>query len=188
MTQFQRPDQQPQSQKQPLSPRAAQRLGIPVGPRMTDNNGPGAVPPTVAELSDLVLQLKTVMQQETAALERYDYSNLPRMTEQKRILAGLLYEKQKVLREHPDALKAEPEKQRKLLEGLLNEMQEIGTRNELVVRTARDANKMLLDAVIRGATKQSQLGTGYGRSGAMTALTANYAARQPVSLFSNEKC
>src|SRR3546814_18413117 len=58
----------------------------------------------------------------------------------------------------------------------------------MAVRVSRDANKMLLDAIIRGATKQSQLGTGYGRTGAMTALTANYDARQPVSLFSNDSC
>lgn len=178
----------PQSKRQPLSPRAAQRLGIPLGPRLTDNHGTGAVPPTVAELSDLVTQLKDLMLEETAALERYDYNDLPRLTEQKRVIAGLLRERQLALKEHPDALKEAPESERQALEALLGEMQAVGKRNELVVRTARDANQILLDAVIRGATKQSQLGTGYGRTGAMTALTTNYGARQPVSLFNNEKC
>ncbi|WP_300298689.1 hypothetical protein [Ferrovibrio sp.] len=173
---------------QPLNARTAQRLGIDNSPRPADNCGPGAVPPTVPELSDLVIQLKDIMQEETAMLERYAYDNLPRTTEQKRIIAGLLRDKQKVLRQHPHALHDAPEEERETLRRLLGEMQEIGKRNEIVVRTARDANKMLLDAVIRGATKQSQLGTGYGRTGAMTALTTNYGARQPVSLFSNETC
>ncbi|HEX6956657.1 MAG TPA: hypothetical protein VF194_01605 [Ferrovibrio sp.] len=158
------------------------------GPKVTDNYGAGAVPPTVLELCDLVSQLRDVMVEETAALERFDYESLPRMTEQKRIFAGLLREKQQVLKEHPDALKQAPEAERNRLGALLGDMQSVGKRNEIVVRTARDANKMLLDAIIRGATKQSQLGTGYGRSGAMTALTTNYGARQPVSLFSNERC
>lgn len=176
-------------QKRPtLSPRAAQRLGIPTGPRMTDNHGAGAVPPTIAELTDLVTQLKDLMQEEIATLERYDYNNLPNLTEQKRIIAGLLRERQMVLKEHPEALKEAPEAERKAFETLLGEMQAVGKRNELVVRTARDSNQILLDAVIRGATKQSQLGTGYGRTGTMTALTTNYGARQPVSLFNNEHC
>lgn len=179
---------QQQPRPQPLSPRAAQRLGIDTGPRMVDNTGAGAVPPSIAELSDLVIQLKDVMAEETAMLERHAYDDLPRTTEQKRIIAGLLREKQKVLREHPEALRDAPERARQGLEHLLTEMQKVGYRNEIVVRTARDANKMLLDAVIRGATKQSQLGTGYGRNGTMLALTANYGARQPVSLFSNETC
>lgn len=174
--------------RQPLSPRAAQRLGLDTTPRVRDNIGPGAVPPTVDELSDLVIQLKDVMQEETAALERFAYDGLSRTTEQKRIIAGLLRDKQKVLRQHPDALAEAPEAARRKLEKLLQEMQEVGKRNEIVVRTARDANQKLLNAVIRGATKQNTLGTGYGKSGAMTALTANYAARQPVSLFSNETC
>lgn len=174
--------------RQPLSDRAAQRMGLPTGPRMIDNIGAGAVPPSIAELSDLVIQLKDVLLEETAALERFSYDGLDRSTEQKRIIAGLLRDKQKVLRQHPDALREAPEADRKRLEKLLSEMQTAGKRNEIVVRTARDANQKLLNAVIRGATKQSQLGTGYGRSGAMTALTTNYAARQAVSLFSNESC
>lgn len=172
----------------PPAPRPAPRPAAEPTPRIVDNTGTGAVAPTIAELSDLVIQLKDVMQEETAMLERYAYDNLDRTTEQKRIISGLLREKQKVLRQHPDSLRAAPEADRKRLENLLGEMQKIGRRNEIVVRTARDANKKLLDAVIRGATKQSQLGTGYGRSGAMTALTTNYGARQPVSLFSNETC
>lgn len=179
--------QQPAS-RQPLSPRAAQRMGLDAGPRMIDNIGPGAVPPTVAELSDLVIQLKDVLIEETAALERFAYDGLDRSTEQKRIISGLLRDKQKVLRQHPDALRDAPEAERQKLEKLLSEMQAVGQRNEIVVRTARDANQKLLNAVIRGATKQSQLGTGYGRSGAMTALTTNYGARQAVSLFNNETC
>lgn len=155
---------------------------------MVDNHGAGALPPTIAELSDLILQLKKVMIEESAALDRFDYDNLPRMTEQKRIISGLLREKQQVLKKHPEALTDAKPAERAAFEKLLGEMQAVGKRNELMVRTARDANKMLLDAIIRGATKQSQLGTGYGRGGAMTALTANYAARQPVSLFSNERC
>ncbi|WP_298724601.1 hypothetical protein [uncultured Ferrovibrio sp.] len=155
---------------------------------MVDNHGVGAVPPTIAELTDLVMQLKDLMQDEIETLERYDYNKLPQLTEKKRIIAGLLRERQMVLKEHPDALKDAPEAERKAFEALLGEMQSVGKRNELVVRTARDSNQILLDAVIRGATKQSQLGTGYGRTGAMTALTANYAARQPVSLFNNERC
>lgn len=177
-----------QSARQPLSPRAAQRLGLDTRPRVMDNLGQGAVPPTVGELSDLVIQLKDVLQEETAALERFAYDGLARTTEQKRIISGLLRDKQKVLRQHPDALASAPEGARRKLEQLLSEMQEVGKRNEIVVRTARDANQKLLNAVIRGATKQSQLGTGYGKSGAMTALTANYGSRQPVSLFSNETC
>lgn len=110
------------------------------------------------------------------------------MTEQKRVVAGLLREKQLVIKEHPEALSEASPAERAAFETLLGEMQAVGKRNELMVRTARDANKMLLDAIIRGATKQSQLGTGYGRGGAMTALTTNYAARQAVSLFSNERC
>ncbi len=180
---------QPQSPaRQTLSPRAAQRLGLDTRPRVVDNIGAGAVPPTIAELSDLVIQLKDVMQEETAALERFSYDGLDRSTEQKRIIAGLLRDKQKVLRHHPEALREAPEVERQRLEKLLTEMQAVGRRNEIVVRTARDANQKLLNAVIRGATKQSQLGTGYGRSGAMTSLTANYGARQAVSLFNNETC
>jgi flagellar biosynthesis/type III secretory pathway chaperone len=179
--------QQPAA-RQPLSPRAAQRLGLDAGPRMIDNIGPGAVPPTVAELSDLVIQLKDVLIEETAALERFAYDGLDRSTEQKRIISGLLRDKQKVLRQHPDALRQAPEAERRKLEKLLSEMQAVGQRNEIVVRTARDANQKLLNAVIRGATKQSQLGTGYGQSGAMTALTTNFGARQAVSLFNNETC
>lgn len=182
-------NQKPQQPaRQPLSPRAAQRLGLDTRPRVMDNLGQGAVPPTVGELSDLVIQLKDVLQEETAALERFAYEGLARTTEQKRIISGLLRDKQKVLRQHPDALASAPEGARRKLEQLLTEMQEVGKRNEIVVRTARDANQKLLNAVIRGATKQSQLGTGYGKSGAMTALTANYGSRQPVSLFSNETC
>lgn len=177
-----------QARPQPLSERAAQRLGIQTGPRMVDNYAEGTVVPSIAEISDLVIQLKDVMQEETAMLERFAYDGLDRTTEQKRVIGGLLREKQKVLDKHPDALREAPESDRKKLEKLLGEMQTVGKRNEIVVRTARDANKKLLDAVIRGATNQSQLGTGYGRTGAMTALTANYAARQPVSLFSNETC
>lgn len=173
---------------QTVNPRVAQRRGVEASPRPADNCGVGAVPPTVMELSDLVIQLKDIMQQETAMLERHDYADLPRTTEQKRIIAGLLRDKQKVLKQHPDALHGAPEADREKLKSLLSEMREIGKRNEIVVRTARDANKMLLDAVIRGATKQSQLGSGYGSTGAMTALTANYGARQPVSLFNNEVC
>ena len=181
--------QQPQPGKpQPLSDRAAQRLGITPAPRLLDNYGDGVVLPTVGELRDLVIQLKDVLEQETAMLERFQYDNLDRTSEQKRVIGGLLREKQKVLSQHPDALLQTPEPERKELERLLAEMQKVGYRNEIVVRTARDANKKLLDAVIRGATKQSQLGTGYGRTGAMTQLTTNYAARQPVSLFSNETC
>lgn len=176
------------SRPQPLNARAAQRMAVETQPRPADNCGTGAVPPTLPELSDLVIQLKDIMQQETAMLERHDYDNLPRTTEQKRIIAGLLRDKQKVLKQHPDALHDAPEAEREKLKRLLGEMQDIGKRNEIVVRTARDANKMLLDAVIRGATKQSQLGTGYGRTGTMTALTTNYGARQAVSLFSNEVC
>lgn len=178
----------PQPRHHPLSDRAAQRLGIAATPRVTDNYGDGIVVPSIAEISDLVIQLKDVMQEETAMLERYAYDNLDRTTEQKRIIGGLLREKQKVLDKHPEALREAPEAERRKLEKLLGEMQTVGKRNEIVVRTARDANKKLLDAVIRGATKQSQLGTGYGRTGAMTALTANYGARQPVSLFNNETC
>lgn len=179
----------PQSPRpQPLSDRAAQRLGISTGPRMVDNYGDGVILPSLSELSDLVIQLKDVMQQETAMLERFAYDDLDRTTEQKRVIGGLLREKQKILAKNPDALREAPEADRKRLENLLGEMQKVGYRNEIVVRTARDANKKLLDAVIRGATKQSQLGTGYGRTGAMTSLTANYASRQPVSLFNNESC
>lgn len=177
-----------QRRPQPLSDRAAQRLGIAAAPRLMENTGDGAVLPTVAELADLVIQLKDVMEQETAMLERFAYDDLDRTTEQKRVIAGLLREKQKVLNQNPQALRDAPEADRKRLERLLAEMQKVGYRNEIVVRTARDANKKLLDAIIRGATKQSQLGTGYGRTGAMTALTANYAARQAVSLFNNETC
>jgi flagellar biosynthesis/type III secretory pathway chaperone len=181
-------NQKPQLPRQPLSPRAAQRMGLDTRPRVVDNIGAGAVPPTVTELSDLVIQLKDVLQEETAALERFSYDGLERSTEQKRIISGLLRDKQKVLRQHPDALQHAPEAERRKLEKLLAEMQAVGRRNEIVVRTARDANQKLLNAVIRGATKQSQLGTGYGKSGAMTSLTANYGARQPVSLFNNETC
>jgi flagellar biosynthesis/type III secretory pathway chaperone len=180
--------QPPQSSRQPLSERAAQRLGINAGPRMVDNYGEGAILPTLTELGNLVIQLKDVMQEETARLERFIYDDLDRTTEQKRVIGGLLREKQKVLAQNPDALREAPEADRKRLENLLGEMQKVGYRNEIVVRTARDANKKLLDAVIRGATKHSQLGTGYGRTGAMTSLTANYASRQPVSLFNNETC
>lgn len=179
---------QTQQPRHPLSERAAQRLGLTNAPRLRDNHDDGIVPPTIGELSDLVIQLKDVMQEETAMLERFAYTDLHRTTEQKRVIGGLLREKQKILSRHPDALKEAPEAERKRLENLLSDMQKIGYRNELVVRTARDANKKLLDAVIRGATKQSQLGTGYGRTGAMTSLTTNLAARQPVSLFSNEIC
>jgi flagellar biosynthesis/type III secretory pathway chaperone len=180
--------QQSPPQRQPLSDRAAQRMGLPTGPRMTDNMGPGAVPPNIDELSDLVIQLKDVMQEETAMLERFAYDGLDRSTEQKRIISGLLRDKQKVLRQHPDALRDAPEADRKRLEKLLTEMHAVGQRNEIVVRTARDANQKVLNAVIRGATKQSHLGTGYGRTGTMTALTTNYGARQAVSLFNNETC
>ena len=186
MNQFSRPQNgRPQA---PLSPRAAQRQAVPQEPRMVDNHGAGALPPTIAELSDLVVQLKNVMIEESAALDRFDYNDLPRMTEQKRIISGLLRDKQQVLKKHPEALSDASPAERAAFEKLLGEMQTVGKRNELMVRTARDANKMLLDAIIRGATKQSQLGTGYGRGGAMTALTTNYGARQPVSLFSNERC
>lgn len=172
----------------PSSPRPGQRPAPPQEPRMVDNHGAGALPPSIAELSDLVVQLKNVMIEESAALDRFDYDNLPRMTDQKRIISGLLREKQQVLKKHPEALSDASPAERAGFEKLLKEMQDVGKRNELLVRTARDANKMLLDAIIRGATKQSQLGTGYGRGGAMTALTTNYGARQPVSLFSNERC
>jgi flagellar biosynthesis/type III secretory pathway chaperone len=178
----------PPQRKQPLSDRAIQRMGVAPPPRLLDNYGEGVVLPTVGELRDLVIQLKDVLEQETAQLERFDYDSLERTSEQKRVIGGLLREKQKVLNQHPQALLDTPEPERKDLERLLAEMQKVGRRNEIVVRTARDANRKLLDAVIRGATKQSQLGTGYGRSGAMTALTTNYAARQPVSLFNNETC
>lgn len=172
----------PSGRSQPARPQA------PPPPRMVDNHGAGALPPTIAELSGLVMQLKNVMIEESAALDRFDYDNLPRMTEQKRIVAGLLHEKQRVLKAHPEALSDAAPAERAAFEKLLGDMQAVGKRNELMVRTARDANKMLLDAIIRGATKQSQLGTGYGRGGAMTALTTNYGARQAVSLFSNENC
>lgn len=157
-------------------------------PRMTDNHGAGAVPPTVEELSTLVIQLRDLMQQEIAILDTHVYDGLEKLTDRKRVIAGLLRERQQVLKENPDALKAAPAAERQKLETLLADMKAIGKKNEMAVRVARDANKMLLDAIIRGATKQSQLGTGYGRTGAMTALTANYGARQPVSLFSNESC
>ncbi|MCW0234224.1 MAG: flagellar protein FlgN [Ferrovibrio sp.] len=183
----QKQPQQPAT-RQPLSPRAVQRMGLDTRPRMVDNIGAGSVPPTIAELSDLVIQLKDVLQEETAALERFAYDDLDRSTEQKRIISGLLRDKQKVLRQHPDALRDAPESERQRLEKLLADMQSVGRRNEIVVRTARDANQKLLNAVIRGATKQSQLGTGYGRSGVMTALTTNYGSRQAVSLFNNETC
>lgn len=174
----------PSRQPAPHRPMPAQTAR----PRMVDNHGVGAVPPTVAELSDLVIQLRDLMQEEIRILDRHAYDGLDKLTERKRVIAGLLRERQMVLRENPDALKAAPEADRKKLEVLLSEMQAVGKKNEMVVRVARDANKILLDAIIRGATKQSQLGTGYGRTGAMTALTANYGARQPVSLFSNENC
>jgi len=175
------------SSRQPSPVRQPPRHAV-AGPRMTDNHGPGAVPPTIAELSDLVTQLRDVMQEEISALDHYAYDGLEKLTERKRVIAGLLRERQLVLKENPDSLKGAPESERRALENLLADMKTIGKKNEMVVRVARDANKMLLDAIIRGATKQSQLGTGYGRTGAMTALTANFGARQPVSLFSNESC
>lgn len=169
---------------------APQRPGPnqPARTRMTDNHGVGALPPTVDELSDLVIQLRDLMQEEVDSLGRYSYDGIDKLTERKRVIAGLLRERQQVLKANPDALKAAPEADRKKLEALLVEMKAVGKQNEMAVRVARDANKMLLDAIIRGATKQSQLGTGYGRTGAMTALTANYGANQPVSLFNNERC
>lgn len=185
MNQFSR---SPNNRPQAAASRGAQRPAPPQEPRMVDNHGVGALPPSIAELGDLIVQLKNVMIEESAALDRFDYDNLPRLTEQKRIISGLLREKQQVLKKHPEALSDASPSERAGFEKLLKEMQEVGKRNELMVRTARDANKMLLDAIIRGATKQSQLGTGYGREGAMTALTSNYGARQPVSLFSNEHC
>lgn len=178
----------PPSNRPGPTAKPAQRNAAPLPPRMVDNHGPGALPPTIAELSDLICQLRDVMAEENDALDRYDYDALPRMTEQKRIISGLLREKQQVLKRHPEALSDASGAERSAFEDLLRDMQSVGKVNELKVRTARDANKMLLDAIIRGATKQSQLGTGYGRGGAMTALTANYGARQPVSLFSNERC
>ncbi|WP_341701905.1 hypothetical protein [Ferrovibrio sp.] len=158
------------------------------GQRMIDNHGAGAVPPTVAELSDLVAQMRDLMLEEISLLDRHVYDGFDRLTERKQVIAGLLREKQQVLKQHPDSLLETPEGERKAFEALLADMKAVGKKNEMVIRVARDANKMLLDAIIRGATKQSQLGTGYGRNGAMTSLTTNYGARQPVSLFSNESC
>ncbi|HLT76190.1 MAG TPA: hypothetical protein VKZ87_02280 [Ferrovibrio sp.] len=172
----------------PMPARPSPRNAAPLPTRMVDNHGAGALPPTIAELSDLVIQLRDIMAEENEALDRYDYDGLPRLTEQKRIIAGLLREKQQVVKRHPEVLTNATTAERDAFEELLNDMQKVGKVNELKVRTARDANKILLDAIIRGATKQSQLGTGYGRNGGMTNLTANYAARQPVSLFSNERC
>lgn len=178
----------PSSSRIAAPARQSHRNAAPLPARMVDNHGPGALPPTIAELSDLVIQLRDLMAKENDALDRYDYDALPRMTEQKRIISGLLREKQQVLKHHPEALSSASTAERNAFEDILKDMQSVGKVNELKVRTARDANKILLDAIIRGATKQSQLGTGYGRGGAMTALTSNYGARQPVSLFSNEHC
>ncbi|WP_428246432.1 hypothetical protein [Ferrovibrio sp.] len=183
-----------QQQRQGLPPALARRLQRPAGNqppepgRPRDNTGAGAVPPTPKELYDLGGQLKGLMLEEIAAIERHDYAALGPLGERKRIIASLFKEKQKVMMEHLDTLKEAPREERMVLADLLDELRDVARDNEIAVRGARDGHQRFLNAVIRGATKMEQLGNGYSRNGRSTSLSANYGAQRPVSLFSDTKC
>lgn len=183
-----------QQGRQPTHPALArrplpgQRVAVPEPGRPRDNAGAGAVPPTPKELYDIAGQLKGLMLEEIAAIERHDYAALNQLGERKRIMAGVFKEKQKVMMQHLDALKKHPAAERAVLADLLEELGQIAKRNEIAVRGARDGHQLFLNAIIRGATKMEQLGNGYARNGRSTNLSANYAAQRPVSLFSDTKC
>src|SRR3546814_11432269 len=101
---------------------------------MTDNHGAGAMPPTVEELSTLVIQLRDLMQQEITILNTHVYDGLAKLTDRKRVIAGLLRERQQVLQENPEALKTAPAAERQKLEDLLTDMKCNGQKNEWAVR------------------------------------------------------
>jgi Mg2+ and Co2+ transporter CorA len=185
--------QLPQQGRAPLPAALARKL--PPRPNMVaepsrpqDNTGPGAIPPTPKELYEVAGQFKGLMLEEIAAIERHDYAALSLLGERKRILSGLFKEKQKVMMQHLDALKASPREERMVLADMLDELRAVARDNEIAVRGARDGHQRFLNAIIKGATKLEQLGNGYARNGRSTALSANYGAKRPVSLFSDTKC
>jgi len=154
-------------------------------PRPKDNTGAGAVPPTAAEFAQLADQLRQLMEQEIDCLARHDYNAMADLTERKRVLGGLFKDKQKVMTDHPEVLDSLSGPERKALGEKLRQLHTVGRKNEAAVRGARDGHQRFLNALIKGATKQEQLGTGYSANGKMTTLTANYGAKKPVSIFSN---
>lgn len=158
-----------------------------LGPRLQDNIGDGAVPPSVRELYDLAYQLKGLMLEEIDALDRHDYKLIGPLTERKRVIAGLLKDKERVLAEHPESLREEPEAERRTLAALLDELRKVAHDNEVAVRGAHEGHQRFLNAIIRGATRLEQLGSGYAKNGRMTALTTNFAAKKPVSLFNDTR-
>ncbi|WP_430399010.1 hypothetical protein [Ferrovibrio sp.] len=183
-----------QQQRQGLPPALAKRLQRPASNqppepgRPRDNTGAGAIPPTPKELYELGGQLKGLMQEEIAAIDRHDYAALGPLGERKRIISSLFKEKQKVMMQHLDSLKDAPREERMVLADLLEELREVARNNEIAVRGARDGHQHFLNAIIRGATKMEQLGNGYSRNGRSTSLSANYGAQRPVSLFNDTKC
>ncbi len=190
--QFQQGRPQQQSAQHPAlarRPLPGQRPSLPPQPgRPRDNDGAGAIPPTPAELCELAGQLKGLMLEEIAAIDRHDYAALSQLGERKRLVATLFKEKQKVMMQHLEALKQHPAAERNRLANMLEELTPIAKRNEIAVRGARDGHQHFLNAIIRGVTKMEQLGNGYARNGRSTNLTANYGAQRPVSLFNDTKC
>jgi|GEM_PF-1861172 len=186
--------QMPQQGRPSLPPALARKLaaarpGMAAEPsRPQDNTGAGAIPPTPKELYEVAGQFKGLMLEEIAAIERHDYTALSQLGERKRIMAGLFKEKQKVMMQHLDALKASPREERMVLADMLDELRVVARDNEIAVRGARDGHQRFLNAIIKSATKLEQLGSGYARNGRSTALSANYGAMRPVSLFSDTKC
>jgi hypothetical protein len=170
----------------PPSPAAALLASLP--PRMTDNSGDGVLPPTPKEMYELAGSFKTVMLEEIEALDRMDYKALGALSERKRIAAGLFKDKQRILMKHPESLRKFPEAERLVLADALQDLGDVAKRNEIAVRGVRDGHQRFLNVFIRSATKLEQLGSGYAANGKSTALTANYGARQPVSLFKDTRC
>lgn len=172
--------------RRPAAPPSPPQLAN-LGPRLQDNIGEGAVPPSVREIYDLAYQLKGLMLEEIDALDRHDYKLIGPLTDRKRVIAGLLKDKERVLAEHPESLREEPEAERRTLAALLDELRKVARENEIAVRGAHEGHQRFLNAIIRGATKLEQLGSGYAKNGRMTALTTNFAAKKPVSLFNDTR-
>lgn len=174
---------QPARRPPPLNPALA---ALP--PRPVDNTGDGVVPPSAKEMYELVGAFKAVMLEEIAAIDRHDYAALEPLSERKRITAGLFKDKQKVLMKNPEAMRRYPLAERQVLADAMDDLRDVAKRNEIAVRGTRDGHQRFLNTVIRSATKLENLGNGYARNGRSTALTTNYAAKQPVSLFKDTRC
>ena len=134
------------------------------------------------DLIDVASRLTALMARESDCLARFDVKAVAAMHEEKLALSKAYCLRVHDIKKDPSRLAAVTAAVRDELKSVLAKFDDAAKRNEMVLRSAKDANDRVLKAVVDAAHAQAPRVQGYGRNGAMAGGYGGARAPSPPPL------